>query len=191
MNHSETAQLLTAMAAFDRRTIGDADVIAWQALLAEVAYADGLEAVKSWYAEHTDWIMPAHVRQAVAAIVKKREASPWAPGQYGVPREDAAPEVPQGGRLALSDLPAAVADLVARVRADLPEGSREALMPRTVAWEREHAAYRRHQDAPPNPHYRPGAANMWETDAARARDECRANGPYDSGLHIDTCPDRA
>lgn len=28
-------------------------------------------------------------------------------------------------------------------------------MPRTVAWEREHAAFRRQQDAEPNPHYRP------------------------------------
>jgi len=47
---------------------------------------------------------------------------------------------------------------VARVRADLPEGSREALKPRTVAWEREHAAYARSQEGEPNPHYRPRPA---------------------------------
>jgi len=155
VNLSETARLLGAMAAFDRRTVGDGDVIAWQAVLPDAAFEDCLEAVKDHYAEQTDWMMPAHVRRAVRDIVAARNVSPWAPGQYGTPRDEAEPEVTTGGRLALSDLPAAVAELVARVRADLPEGSREALMPRTVAWEREHAAFRRQQDAEPNPRYQP------------------------------------
>jgi hypothetical protein len=146
------------MSSFDRRTIGDADVIAWQAVLSDAVFEDCLEAVKQHYAEETDWMMPAHVRRAVRDMVSQRGAvarmTGWAPGQAGVPKDQAVPEVASGERLALSDLPAAVADLVARVRADLPEGSREALMPRRVAWEREHAAFVRQRDAGVNPHYR-------------------------------------
>lgn len=155
MNLSETADLLSAMSAFDRRTIGDGDVIAWQAVLPDAAFEDCLEAIKRHYAEHTEWMMPAHVRHLVRDIVQERNVSPWAPGQHGVPRDQAVPEVTPGPRLALSDLPGAVAGLLARVRVELPEGSREALMPRTVAWEREHAAFRRQKDAEPNPRYRP------------------------------------
>jgi len=159
VNLSETADLLSAMSAFDRRTIGDGDVIAWQAILPDAAFADCLEAVKQHYAENTEWMMPAHVRRAVRDMASQREAAAratgWAPGQAGVPRGQALPEAARGERLALSDLPAAVADLVARVRAGLPEGSQEALYPRRAAWEREHAAYLRQQAARPNPHYRP------------------------------------
>lgn len=170
MNLSETARLLSAMSAYDRRTIGDGDVIAWQAVLPDAAFEDCLEAVKQHYAEQTDWMMPAHVRRAVRDIERARQMSPWAPGQHGVPRDEAVPEVTPGGRLALSDLPAAVAELVARVRADLPEGSREALMPRTVAWEREHAAFLRTQSAEPNPHYRPRAVECADPENCYAMD---------------------
>lgn len=159
MNLSETADLLTAMSAFDRRTIGDGDVIAWQSILPDASFEDCLEAVKQHYAESTEWMMPAHVRRSVRDMVSQREMAArhtgWAPGQAGVPRDRAVPEVATGERLALSDLPAAVADLVARVRADLPEGSREALYPRREAWEREHKAYLRTHNPEPNPHYRP------------------------------------
>lgn len=158
MNLGETAQALALAQAYDRRTVGEMDVRAWHALLADAPAADVMEAVRRHYAEQTDWIMPAHIRRMVRDIARERETSPWAAGQYGVPREDAAPEVRGADRLALSDLPAAVADLVSRVRADLPEGSREALMPRKVAWEREHAAFRRQQAAEPNPRYRPRTA---------------------------------
>lgn len=212
MNLSETARLLSAMSAYDRRTIGDGDVIAWQAVLPDASFDDCLEAVKQHYAEHTEWMMPAHVRRAVRDMSTQRAAAAtatgWAPGQYGVPRDKAMPEVTPLGRLALSDLPAAVAGLVARVRADLPEGSREALMPRTVAWEREHAAFNRLQQAEPNPHYRPRPPEMRsgparydrgidvreqaeDRETEVRREVCRANGPHDEGYHVDTCPDRA
>lgn len=167
MNLKETNTTLALVQAFDRRTVGEVDVRAWQSVLGDLEVADVMEAVRRHYADSSDWMMPAHVRRGVAEIVAERnrpEASPWAPGQHGVLREDAMPiglrpSAAEAGReierLALSDLPAEVAALVARVRADLPEGSREALKPRTVAWEREHAAFRRSQDGEPNPHYRP------------------------------------
>lgn len=186
MNLSETARLLSAMSSFDRRTIGDTDVAAWQAVLPDAAFDDCLEAVKRHYAENTEWMMPAHVRRLVRDIVGERQISPWAPGQYGTPREQAVPEVPTGGRMALSDLPAAVADLVAQVRAGLPEGSREMLKPREVYWEHEHAMYRRQQNAEPNPHYRESARSAWG-DAP----ECEVTGDghcQTHDRHISSCP---
>lgn len=163
MNLSETARLLASMAAFDRRTVGDADVIAWQAVLEDVAYEDALSAVKRWYSNNTEWIMPAHVRSLVAELVKAREVSPWAPGQYGTPRDQAHPELP-AGPLRLEDLPEAVRELLARI----PAGDRAALHPRRAAWEREHALYRRQADARPNPGYDPEAAEKlrayWDRD---------------------------
>lgn len=157
MNREETANLLTAMAALDRRTIGAADVIAWQGLLTDVDFGDALEAVKRHYAEQTDWMMPAHVRRLVRDIVREREAmardTGWAPGQAGVPRGEAVPEV--AGPVRAEDLPESVMDLVTRLRAILPEGSREKLFSREEAWLRDHKAFLRSQSGEPNPLYRP------------------------------------
>lgn len=158
MNRSETALMLAQMQAYDQRTVGESDVIAWHALLSDAPFEDCQEAIRRHYAEQTDRIMPAHVRRLVRDMHTEREmaanATGWAPGQHGVPKDQAMPEVTSGQRLALGDLPAAVADLVARVRADLPEGSREALMPRREYWAREHRAFVRTRDAEPNPLYR-------------------------------------
>lgn len=157
MNLSEAADLLTAMSAFDRRTIGDGDVIAWQAVLSDAPFGDCLEAVKRHYAEHTEWMMPAHVRRLVRDIHGEREAmaraTGWAPGQYGVPKADAMPEI--AGPVAEEALTPQVRDLLRSMGIHLPEGSREALMPRRVAWEREQRAYLRVRDGEPNPFYRP------------------------------------
>jgi hypothetical protein len=230
VNLSETARLLAAMASFDRRTVGDGDVIAWQAVLVDAPFDDCLEAVKQHYAEHTEWMMPAHVRRAVRDMANQREMAArhtgWAAGQAGVPKDQAHPEVADTVK-ALEQLPASVLDLVTRVRAMLPEGSREALMPRRVAWEREYAEFGKREKAEPNPFFRPiKERECVETDdgicmthnrhvsrcaAAQKpqsfydhtepeaivqarelmarRTECRRNGPHDSGMHVDTCPD--
>jgi hypothetical protein len=65
MNRSETALLLALCASFDRRTVGDADVRAWQTVLASIDYEQANEAVLAHYAESRDWIMPADIRQRV------------------------------------------------------------------------------------------------------------------------------
>jgi hypothetical protein len=180
VNLSETALMLAQIQAYDQRTVGESDVIAWHSLLADAPFEDCQEAVRQHYAEHTDRIMPAHVRRLVRGMASQREmtarATGWAPGQAGVPKDQALPEVTSGERLALSDLPAAVADLVARVRAELPEGSREALRPRAVAWEREHRAYLRVRDGEPNPSYRPDPAKSivgHRYDADRKDEPCQ------------------
>lgn len=157
MNRAETARLLAAIAAFNNRTIGEADVEAWQSVLPDVTLTDAMEAVRQHYAENTEWLMPAHVRHLVRDIHREREAlarsTGWAPGQAGVPKDQAMPEV--SGPVAAGELTAPVRALLDSVRAMLPEGSREALMPRTVAWEREHRAFTRVRDGEPNPLYKP------------------------------------
>lgn len=157
MKLSETALMLAQMQAYDQRTVGESDVIAWHSLLSDAPFEDCQEAVRRHYAEHTERIMPAHVRRLVRDIHGEREAAAratgWAPGQAGVPRDQALPEIT--GRVDESVLTQPVRDLLKTMGVHLPEGSREALMPRRVAWEREHAAYQRTQDAQPNPHYRP------------------------------------
>ena len=189
MNLSETADLLTAMSAFDRRTIGDGDVIAWQAVLPDASFEDCLEAVKRYYAEQTEWMMPAHVRRLVRDIVGEREAmaraTGWAPGQAGIPKGQAMPEVTDGpapdwlADAVQKAATASAAEILAELRRTMPPGSREALMPRRVYWEREHAAYRRAQDGEPNPHYRPRRDGGEE----RCSSLCRPDDPCPAESH--------
>ncbi|WP_051814527.1 hypothetical protein RFN58_07060 [Streptomyces iakyrus] len=65
MTPAETAALLSFAAAFDRRTIGEADVLAWQTVLADIRFDPAKAAVAAHYARETRWIMPADIRQHV------------------------------------------------------------------------------------------------------------------------------
>jgi hypothetical protein len=67
MNRSECAQLLTIVASYDRRTLGEPDVIAWQGALGDLRFDECRDAVVKHYAEQTDWLMPAHVRRLCLA----------------------------------------------------------------------------------------------------------------------------
>lgn len=74
MNASEAAILLGLAAAYDRRTVGEADARAWADALDDIALEDAQDAVKRHYRTSTEWIMPAHVRKGVAAIARERRA---------------------------------------------------------------------------------------------------------------------
>lgn len=76
MNRSETAQLLTKIAAFDRRTIGEADVLAWHEILEPYPLAQCLNAVRAYFAETREWCMPSDVVQRVKA--ERSERLRWA-----------------------------------------------------------------------------------------------------------------
>lgn len=65
MTPSQTAELLGFCSAFDRRTVGKADVLAWQTVLGDIDYNAARAAVTEHYATETRWIMPADIRQAV------------------------------------------------------------------------------------------------------------------------------
>jgi hypothetical protein len=217
MDINETTQALALAQAFDNRTVGEFNIRAWHAVLGDADAADVMAAIRDHYAEHTEWIMPAHIRTAVRDMVNQREmaarATGWAPGQYKVPKAQAMPEI--AGPVSEGELSAPVRALLDSVRAMLPEGSRETLMPRRVAWEREHEAFVRTQSARPNPLYRPseerecvvtgdgecqthnrhvsscpasGRGPVAPSEGLR-RAACFDNGLHNPGLHLLDCPD--
>jgi hypothetical protein len=61
----ETIDLLTTCAAYDRRTIGKADAVAWHAVVRDLPFDLAQEAVFAHYSESREWIMPADVRTRV------------------------------------------------------------------------------------------------------------------------------
>lgn len=156
MNLTETTHALALVQAFDQRTVGEADVIAWQSVLADLDRDDVEAAVKRHYAEQTDRIMPAHIRRLVAQIEleRRRAEAKWAPGQYGIPKDEPMPELI--GRIREEDVPSDVLGFVQRMKATLPEGDRAKLFPRQTYWEREQRAYLRSHSGARNPLYRPG-----------------------------------
>ena len=68
MTPAAAADLLALAAAFDRRTIGKADAVAWADALHDLAPADCAEAIRAHFRDSTDYLMPAHVRQGVKRI---------------------------------------------------------------------------------------------------------------------------
>ncbi|TDD97589.1 zinc finger domain-containing protein [Actinomadura rubrisoli] len=72
MTDDEVVDLLTLMASFDRRTVGDADVDAWLMAVGDLPFADAKVAVVKHYRESREWLMPADVRRAVRAIREER-----------------------------------------------------------------------------------------------------------------------
>lgn len=72
MNRSETAVLLGIAAAYDQRTVGESDVMAWQELLGDVRAADAVQAVKDHYSTETRRVMPVDVLNGVRRIRKDR-----------------------------------------------------------------------------------------------------------------------
>jgi len=88
---AQTAALLAVCAAYDARTVGDADVAAWTAVLDGVDPADARDAVIAWYRDHRERIMPAdvvaHARRARAARLAAHpepvpDADPGDPAAY-------------------------------------------------------------------------------------------------------------
>jgi hypothetical protein len=72
VNAEETGRLLAKCASYDRRKIGEAEVIAWLQAIGDLNYRDCETAVVGHYTDSTDWIMPAHVRQRVRKIRDER-----------------------------------------------------------------------------------------------------------------------
>jgi hypothetical protein len=79
MNAEDMGRVLARCASYDRRKTGEADIIAWLQVIGDLAYDDCIDAVIAHYAESTDWIMPAHIRQRVRAVRAERLAATSAP----------------------------------------------------------------------------------------------------------------
>jgi hypothetical protein len=79
----EIVDVLGRCALFDYRfSKPDAKVaVAWFAVLRDLDVNDALEAVVRYYADNTDRIMPAHIRQGVKAIQAERRRHQPAPAR--------------------------------------------------------------------------------------------------------------
>lgn len=72
MTPSGAARVLAAAASIDKRTVGDADAIAWARTLAWLEPADCIEAVALHYQRTRDYLMPAHIRAIVRRLLTDR-----------------------------------------------------------------------------------------------------------------------
>ena len=73
MTPADAARLLALAAAFDRRTVGEYDAVAWADALAGLTPDECAEAIRDHYRHSTIWLMPAHIR-AHADRVRRDEA---------------------------------------------------------------------------------------------------------------------
>lgn len=67
MTRREIALLLAMVSSYDRRSAGEAEIVAWHAALDDIALEDAKQAVVAHFRESRDWLMPADVRRHVKA----------------------------------------------------------------------------------------------------------------------------
>lgn len=72
MTPADVAKVLAKAAAFDQRTVGEADVLAWYEVIGDLDVADALAAISRHYREHAERVMPADVIRIVAEIERER-----------------------------------------------------------------------------------------------------------------------
>lgn len=73
MTPAQAATVLALAAAFDNRTVGEANAIAWSEALDErVALDDAKQIVVDHYARTREWIMPSDINTASAALRRDR-----------------------------------------------------------------------------------------------------------------------
>jgi hypothetical protein len=147
MTPEETARVLAKCAAFDRRTVGRADILAWHEVLSDLPVEDALQAVTAWYRERTEWVMPASVRSLALEVADQRR------------RVELRARI-EAERIAIEAVPtedrsAAVKALLAEVRDALP--SVDPTKYRRAEW-LDTDRRRTRGPATPNPHFDPAAA---------------------------------
>lgn len=72
MSPDQVIDLLSLMAAYDRRTVGETDVRAWHLAVADLPFDDAKEAVVRHYQQERSWLMPVDVRKLVKKIREER-----------------------------------------------------------------------------------------------------------------------
>lgn len=75
MNASEAAIALGLCAAYDRRTVGEADARAWSEALPDIRLEDAKTAIVAHYRESREWIMPADITRHVKNLRLSRQAA--------------------------------------------------------------------------------------------------------------------
>lgn len=71
MNRNDVIDVLTAVAAADRRTVGEADVQIWEGVIGDIPKTFALQAVRDHLRECPGvWLEPGHVYQRARAMVR-------------------------------------------------------------------------------------------------------------------------
>lgn len=159
MTPGDTARVLAKAAAFDQRTVGQADVAAWHEALSDVDATDALAAVTRHYAANEQRLMPVHVRRIAADLARERHRI------AREERERRAIEAEAAERGTVRDRSAEIADMLATLRDRL--GPSDPTVLRRAEWVREERLRKHAQDAGPNPHYQgPPPPAGWPVPAA-------------------------
>jgi hypothetical protein len=73
MNRNDVIDVLTAVAAADRRTVGHADVDVWQAVIGDLPKEPALHAVRDHLREQPGvWLEPGHIYQRARVLMRDR-----------------------------------------------------------------------------------------------------------------------
>jgi hypothetical protein len=72
MNAQQASRVLAKLAAFDNRTVGEANIRAWAEALDGIDLGDALAAVTRHYQRSPDFARPAHIIDAVREITEDR-----------------------------------------------------------------------------------------------------------------------
>jgi hypothetical protein len=75
MTAADVSRVLAKAAAFDQRTIGRTDVLAWIEAIGDLDIDDALTAVTRHYRETNTRLMPADLRRIVAELGRERRRS--------------------------------------------------------------------------------------------------------------------
>jgi len=162
MNLIDIASVLAKAAAFDQRTVGQADILAWHEALHDLDPADALAAVTRHYASSEVRLMPVHVRRIALDLARDRHRAAREE-QERLELEAAAADA-----VTVRDRSAEVADMLATLRDRL--GPSDPSVLRRAEWVREERLRQRTADAVPNPHYQgPPPPGGWPIPAADDR----------------------
>lgn len=86
MTRDQIIDLLSVAAAFDQRTVGEFDVIAWSAALRDSGFEASREAIIAHYREQTRRVMAADIRQHIRQD-SRPDSVPFAELPTGTPDE--------------------------------------------------------------------------------------------------------
>jgi hypothetical protein len=101
MNQDETVDFLTALTAHDRRTVGNGDVVLWQAALSDVPLELALSALVAHIRESSDWTQVAHIRKHAKLIHtdrRMRESEPERQARIAATEAKQLPNIAEAAR---------------------------------------------------------------------------------------------
>ena len=99
MNRDDVIDVLSVIAAADRRTVGDADVVVWQGVIGDLPREFAMRAVRDHLRDQPGvWLEPGHVYQRARAMMRDelaREPDAFREARQAILDAKAAPDPPE------------------------------------------------------------------------------------------------